>query len=97
MLHCGRCGGELNAFAICQPCRLNDTIANSAPQINRFAPTYDPYRNYRDTGPAFESYTSVFASKLINVLHMIGALGFVGVLFLMFVGWVVYVFSMFFG
>lgn len=25
-LHCGRCGGELNGWAICQPCRVVDAI-----------------------------------------------------------------------
>lgn len=97
MLHCGRCGGELNAFAICQPCRLNDTIANSAQQANRFAPTYDPYAHYRDVGPYYAPYKNAFASKLSNILHTVGALGFVAILLLAWVGWVVSGFLTIFG
>lgn len=29
-LHCGRCGGELNGWAICQPCRVVDAINASS-------------------------------------------------------------------
>ena len=34
-LHCGRCGGELNGWAICQPCRVVDAIKNSSNSAER--------------------------------------------------------------
>ena len=55
MLHCGRCGGELNNWAICQPCRLLDTLNKNTDQVTNSVKSFDifdtsqDYRRYSGT------------------------------------------------
>lgn len=83
-LHCGRCGEELNDWAICQPCRLRDAILES--QKNSFNlknTSYEDRPFY--SGPLLDCLKQTRLERIFSKLLMI--LGVSGVIFLLWVWW----------
>lgn len=82
-LHCFNCGGELNDWAVCQPCETRKAIANAAK--NNILPTQHNSSSYKDSGnyrvdPNYvPDFKSMGPSRTLRTIEWLVCIGIVWV------------------